>query len=79
MLALTSPTSGGRSVGIVRSQAQAMEFLYMEGCCLSSRKISHVYNFLKYFRECHWQRNWSVVEYAGIFTLSVHYFQFLNI
>jgi hypothetical protein len=25
-LALTSPTSGGRSVGIVRSQTQAMEF-----------------------------------------------------
>jgi hypothetical protein len=26
-LALTSPTSGGRSVGIVRSQTQATEFL----------------------------------------------------
>jgi hypothetical protein len=27
-LALTSPTSGGRSVGIVRSRTQAMEFFY---------------------------------------------------
>jgi hypothetical protein len=27
-LALTSPTSGGRSVGIVRSRSQAMEFFY---------------------------------------------------
>jgi hypothetical protein len=29
-LAITSPTSGGRSVGIVRSRAQTMEFV----CCL---------------------------------------------
>jgi hypothetical protein len=29
-LALTSPTSGGHSVGIVRSQAQAMEFSFIE-------------------------------------------------
>jgi hypothetical protein len=27
-LAITSPTSGGRSVGIVRSGTQAMEFYY---------------------------------------------------
>jgi hypothetical protein len=27
-LAITSPTSGGRSVGIVRSQTQTMEFLF---------------------------------------------------
>jgi hypothetical protein len=27
-LALTSPTSGGRPVGIVRSQAQATEFFF---------------------------------------------------
>jgi hypothetical protein len=28
MLAVTSPTSGGRSVGIVRSRTQATEFLF---------------------------------------------------
>jgi hypothetical protein len=28
-LAISSPTSGGRSVGIVRSQAQIMEFSFM--------------------------------------------------
>jgi hypothetical protein len=28
-LALTSPTSGGRSVGIVRSQTQATEFSFL--------------------------------------------------
>jgi hypothetical protein len=30
-LALTSPTSGGRSVGIVRLQTQAMEFSFIIG------------------------------------------------
>jgi hypothetical protein len=29
-LAITSPTSGGRSVGIVRSLTQTMEFSFME-------------------------------------------------
>jgi hypothetical protein len=28
-LSITSPTSGGRSVGIVRSQTQTMEFSFM--------------------------------------------------
>jgi cytochrome bd-type quinol oxidase subunit 2 len=28
-LALTSPTGGGRSVGIVRSRAEAMEFSFL--------------------------------------------------
>jgi hypothetical protein len=28
-LAITSPTSGGRSVGIVRSRAQTMEFVVL--------------------------------------------------
>jgi hypothetical protein len=39
-LALTSPTSGGRSVGIVRSRTQAMEFSFP---LLSStiQKIQH--------------------------------------
>jgi hypothetical protein len=31
MLALTSPTSGGRSVGIVRSRTQATEFFMGHG------------------------------------------------
>jgi hypothetical protein len=30
-LALTSPTSGGRSVGIVRSRTQATEFSFFSG------------------------------------------------
>jgi hypothetical protein len=29
-LALTSPTSGGRSVGIVRTRTQATEFIYIK-------------------------------------------------
>jgi hypothetical protein len=33
-LALTSPTSGGRSVGIVRSQTQAMEFSFFFRLCV---------------------------------------------
>jgi hypothetical protein len=28
-LAITSPTSGGRSVGIVRTRAQTMEFFFL--------------------------------------------------
>jgi hypothetical protein len=28
-LAITSPTSGGRSVGIVRSRTQTMEFFFL--------------------------------------------------
>jgi hypothetical protein len=32
-LALTSPTSGGRSVGIVRSRTQATEFSFLEYVC----------------------------------------------
>jgi hypothetical protein len=34
MLALTSPTSDGRSVGIVRSRAQATEFSLVSLACL---------------------------------------------
>jgi hypothetical protein len=29
MLAITSPTSGGRSVGLVRSRTQTMEFSFL--------------------------------------------------
>jgi hypothetical protein len=32
-LALTSPTSGGRSVGIVRSRTQATEFVFKKVSC----------------------------------------------
>jgi hypothetical protein len=34
-LAITSPTSGGRSVGIVRSRTQTMEFLCINKCSMS--------------------------------------------
>jgi hypothetical protein len=34
-LAITSPTSGGRSVGIVRSRTQTMEFFFF-GCVVDS-------------------------------------------
>jgi hypothetical protein len=30
MLAITSPTSGGRSVGIVRQRTQTMEFFFIK-------------------------------------------------
>jgi hypothetical protein len=32
MLAITSPTSGGRSVGIVGSRTQTMEFFFNHTC-----------------------------------------------
>jgi hypothetical protein len=32
-LAITSPTSGGRSVGIVRSRTQTMEFFFININC----------------------------------------------
>jgi hypothetical protein len=45
-LAITSPTSGGRSVGIVHSRTQTMEFSYfglLTGCLeeLAYRQILH--------------------------------------
>jgi hypothetical protein len=41
-LALTSPTSGGRLVGIVRSQTQAMElvsYIVLTRCCISDASL----------------------------------------
>jgi hypothetical protein len=32
MLAITSPTSGGRSIGIVRSRTQTMELFFLIFC-----------------------------------------------
>jgi len=41
MLALTSPTGGGRSVGIVRSRTKATEFsLWMASCLLVGLRLS---------------------------------------
>jgi hypothetical protein len=41
MLAITSPTSGGRSVGIVHSRTQAMEFvLFVLFVCLMRNSCS---------------------------------------
>jgi hypothetical protein len=37
-LAITSPTSGGRSAGIVRSRTQTMEFV----CCLFLSLVLHI-------------------------------------
>jgi hypothetical protein len=37
--ALTSPTSGSRSVGIVRSRIQAIEFLLGEGGAVLSQRL----------------------------------------
>ena len=45
-LALTSPTDGGRSVGIVRSRTKATEFslgLYVESECLPSMQQESKY------------------------------------
>jgi hypothetical protein len=44
-LALTSLTSGGRSVGIVRSRTKATEFVPYESCSIE-RKIRTSYSFL---------------------------------
>jgi hypothetical protein len=42
-LAITSPTSGGRSVGIVRSQTQTMEFslVYIQITCVTHRSTTN--------------------------------------
>jgi hypothetical protein len=37
-LAITSPTSGGRSVGIVRSRTQTMEFFFSAGRIIGSKR-----------------------------------------
>ena len=42
-LALTSPTGGGRSVGIVRSRTKATEFSLVE--CLSTTTATEMYTF----------------------------------
>ena len=41
-LALTSPTGGGRSVGIVRSRAEATEFSFLCSRLISECTVSHV-------------------------------------
>jgi hypothetical protein len=38
-LAITLPTSGGRSVGIVRSRTQAMEFIFEALSCLPIQNL----------------------------------------
>jgi hypothetical protein len=40
MVAITSPTSGGRSVGVVRSRTQTMEFSF--SFCHLSEAISNL-------------------------------------
>jgi hypothetical protein len=52
-LAITSPTSGGRSVGIVRSRTQTMEFFYIKAikmCHIVTvlREISRIVLYLKH-------------------------------
>jgi hypothetical protein len=44
-LALTSPTSGGRSVGIVRSRAQVTECFCFVSKCFLFRKATSVFGF----------------------------------
>jgi hypothetical protein len=39
-MAITSPSSGGRSVGIVRSRTQTMEFVCLFVCLLSPQNMS---------------------------------------
>jgi hypothetical protein len=43
-LALTSPTSGGRSVGIVRSRTQATEFSLVHALALVDESLGHIGN-----------------------------------
>jgi hypothetical protein len=49
-LAITSPTSGGRSVGIVRSQTQKMEFYYYR----RSRRHHHHHYYYYYYYNYYW-------------------------
>jgi hypothetical protein len=55
-LALTSPTSGGRSVGIVRSPTQATEFFFIRLQSLSDHFISWecLHCFLQSFQQNAW-------------------------
>jgi hypothetical protein len=45
-LAITSPTSGGRSVGIVRSRAQTMEFSFSLMLCTYVFSLLSIYYFV---------------------------------
>jgi hypothetical protein len=60
-LAITSPTSGGRSVGIVRSWTQTMEFSFMKSSVMWDRSATYPVGLLG----CAWQTvgngNWSPV------------------
>ena len=72
-LALTSPTGGGRSVGIVRSRTKATEFSFsFSFSCLYSWLITHVFCYFTQWR----------VNLAGILTSvcsGIHYeFLFLG-
>ena len=41
-LALTSPTGGGRSVGIVRSRTKATEFSFSFICCVPNHRFFEI-------------------------------------
>jgi hypothetical protein len=67
-LAITSPTSGGRSVGIVRSRTQTMEFSYLHlypyvTCVFLYKLVSYLNRLLE--RRCLEQLKWmsDVAEY----------------
>jgi len=57
-LALTSPTGGGRSVGIVRVRTKATEFVCLVGstieifaCALYSKKKKTSYNYIPFLTD----------------------------
>jgi hypothetical protein len=67
MLAIISPTSGGRSVGIVRSRTRAIEFSFFE-FFIHSFKISIIADILKvrlfFFKESKKKHDTSFLTHA---------------
>jgi hypothetical protein len=58
-LALTSPTGGGRSVGIVRSQPQAIKF-----CFILKNEVGHVpvFTYMRSNSLTHDRLAWNLIE-----------------
>jgi hypothetical protein len=65
-LALTSPTSGGRSVGIVRSRTQNTEFSFVCVCVCGRRPVqSKASVFQNSFVDIWWLPEWGVSPLRG--------------
>jgi hypothetical protein len=65
-LALTSPTSGGRSIGIVHSRPQATEFVVCKLFCRSTFCKTRYMKSLKYQLYVHCTISTSVIKHSSL-------------